>query len=44
MEGTNNVSKDVTYATLSKQSEDLHLITCRINDMAPDGSVTQARA
>ena len=43
IEGT-KVSKDVTYAAPSKQSEEVLLMTCRVDVMAPDGSVTQARA
>ena len=43
-EGTKKVSKDVTYAAPSKTSDEVLLMTCRVEVMAPDGSVTQARA
>ena len=41
---TKKVNKDVTYATPSKQSDEVLLMTCKVEVMAPDGSVTQARA
>ena len=43
-EGTQMVSKDVTYAAPSKPSKEVLLITCRVEVIAPDGSITQARA
>ena len=38
------VVKDMTYATPSKRTEEVLLMTYRVKVMAPDGSVTQARA
>ena len=43
-EGKKKVSKDLTYAAPSKQTEEVLLMTCRVKVMAPDGSVLQARA
>ena len=43
-EGTNKVPKDITYAAPSKRSKEVLLMTCRVEDTAPDSSVTQSRA
>ena len=44
MEGTKKVSKDVTYVAPSKQSEEVFLMTYRVEVMVPGGSVMQTRA
>ena len=38
------VSRDMTYEAPTKRSEEVLLMTCRVEVMAPDGSGTQARA
>ena len=43
-EGTNKVPKDVTYVASSKGTNEVLLMTCRVEVTAPDSTVTQARA
>ena len=39
-----SVYKNVAYTALSKRSEEVLLMTCRVEVMTSDGSVTPARA
>ena len=43
-EGTSTVNKNVTYGAWSKQSEEVLLMVCQVDVMAPDGSITQDKA
>ena len=43
-ERTKKVSNDVTYTAPSRRDEEVLLMTCQVEVIAPDGSVAQARA
>ena len=44
MDETKKVSKDTTYVAPATRGGEVLLMTCLVKGIAPDGSITQARA